>query len=105
MIPLSWYLIAGAALLCLGLFGLWVHREPVLVFLSVALLINAGVVTIVAFARYVEPVAGGRQLLALSALLVGGAQALVGAALVVRARRRGPGPDADLDLLQGEEAR
>ncbi len=103
MIPLIWYLIAGAALLCLGLFGLLAHREPVLVLMSIALLINAAVVTVAAFARYVEPVGGGGPLLTLGALLVGGAQALVGAALVVRARRQGPGLDADLDLLQGEE--
>jgi NADH:ubiquinone oxidoreductase subunit K len=54
-IPLSWYLILGAALFCVGVYGMLASRHLIAMIMSVALMLNAVVLNLLAFARYVEP--------------------------------------------------
>lgn len=54
-VPLSWYLILGAALFCIGVYGLLSNRNLIVIMMSLELMLNAVVLNLVAFARFIEP--------------------------------------------------
>jgi NADH:ubiquinone oxidoreductase subunit 6 (subunit J) len=47
----SWYLILAAALFCLGMVGVMIRRNALVVFMSIELMLNAANLTFLAFAR------------------------------------------------------
>ena len=51
MVPISYYLFLAAALFCLGMFGVLVRRNALVVFMCVELMLNAANLTFLAFAR------------------------------------------------------
>ena len=80
-IPTSYYLILAAALFCLGMFGVLIRRNALVVFMCIELMLNAANLTFLAFAR-----ARGDDLGHLSAffiIAVAAAEAAVGLAIVI----------------------
>ena len=80
-IPTHYYLILAAALFCLGMFGVLIRRNALVVFMCIELMLNAANLTFVAFAR-----ARGDDLGHLSAffiIAVAAAEAAVGLAIVI----------------------
>ncbi len=80
-ISTSHYLILAAALFCLGMFGVLIRRNALVVFMCIELMLNAANLTFVAFAR-----ARGDDLGHLSAffiIAVAAAEAAVGLAIVI----------------------
>src|SRR4029434_4350987 len=63
--PLIRYLGLAAALFAIGLYGMVVSRNAVRVLISIELMLNAVNLNMVAFARYVDPVALRGQLFAI----------------------------------------
>src|SRR5205807_2299979 len=51
MIPLSWLLLTSALLFVIGVVGVLVRRNALIIFMSVELMLNAGNLAFVAFAR------------------------------------------------------
>ena len=51
MIPLSWYLLLGAALFCIGIYGVFARRNAVAILMAVELMLNAVNINLVAFSR------------------------------------------------------
>jgi NADH-quinone oxidoreductase subunit K len=80
-VPTSWYLILAAALFCLGMLGVMVRRNALVVFMCVELMLNAANLTFVAFARERGDVAG--HLSAFFIIAVAAAEASVGLAIVI----------------------
>jgi NADH-quinone oxidoreductase subunit K len=80
-ISTSHYLILAAALFCLGMLGVLIRRNSLVVFMCIELMLNAANLTFLAFAR-----ARGDDLGHLSAffiIAVAAAEAAVGLAIVI----------------------
>jgi NADH-quinone oxidoreductase subunit K len=81
MVPPSHYLLLAAALFCMGMFGVLVRRNALVVFMCVELMLNAANLTFLAFAR-----ARGDDLGHVSAffvIAVAAAEASIGLAIVI----------------------
>ena len=83
MVPLQWYLIVGAALFCIGVFGVLARRNAIAILMGIELMLNAVNINLVAFWRYVEPGVATGQVFALFVLTVAAAEAAVGLALII----------------------
>jgi len=88
MIPLYWWLIAAAALFCIGLYGMLSRRNAIGVLMGIELMLNAVNVNLVAFWRYVTPQALTGQVFAIFVITVAAAEAAVGLAIIIAAYRR-----------------
>lgn len=53
-IPLSGFLALGVALFAVGALGVVIKRNPIVIFMSIELMLNAANLTFLAFARYHE---------------------------------------------------
>jgi NADH-quinone oxidoreductase subunit K len=87
-VPLSYYLVLGAGLFAIGMTGVLVRRNALVVFMAIELMLNSVNLTFVAFARTLGTLDG--QLAVLFAIVVAGVEVVVGLALIVeifRARR------------------
>ncbi len=77
------YLTLAAALFSIGMYGMVVSRNAVRVLMSIELMLNAVNINLVAFAKYVDPIAVRGQLFAIFILTVAAAEAAVGLAIVL----------------------
>lgn len=102
MIPLNWYLIVGAILFCLGVYGVLARRNAVGILMGVELMLNAVNINLVAFWRYLQPTDVSGQVFALFVLVVAAAEAVAGLALILSVYRNRTSIDAEsIDLLKG----
>jgi len=88
MIPLSWYLTLAAALFAIGLYGVLARRNAVAILMGVELMINAVIINLVAFWRYLQPTGISGQVFAVIVFAVAAAEASVGLALIISIYRR-----------------
>jgi NADH-quinone oxidoreductase subunit K len=96
----TWYLVLSALLFSIGLVGLLIRRNPLIMFMCVELMLNAVNITFVAFAGVLDDVAGRTAVFFV--LVVAAAEVVVGLSLVVALMRRRPSITADdLSALQG----
>ncbi len=101
-VPLSWYLLLGAALFCVGVYGVLANRNLILIIMSVELMLNAVVLNLVAFARYIEPARVTGKTFAIVVYATAAAEAALGLALVIAIWRAENTVAVDeMDLLQG----
>ena len=99
MVPLNWYLLVGAALFCMGMYGVLSRRNAVAILMGVELMLNAVNINLVAFWRYLNPTALNGQVFAVFVFAVAAAEAAVGLALILsiyRNRRTVIAEDVDL---------
>jgi NADH:ubiquinone oxidoreductase subunit K len=102
MIPLSWYLIFAAALFAVGLYGALARRNAVAILIGIELMLNAVVVNLLAFWRYLAPAQMNGQVFAAAALAVAAAETAVGLALIVSIYRlRKIVRPEEADLMRG----
>ncbi|MEM8600298.1 MAG: NADH-quinone oxidoreductase subunit NuoK [Bacteroidota bacterium] len=80
-LPLAWYLVLSATLFGMGVLGVLLKRNAIVVFLSVELMLNAVNLTLVAFSQAHLNVDG--QLLVFFVMSVAAAEAAVGLAIVI----------------------
>jgi NADH-quinone oxidoreductase subunit K len=83
MIPLSHYLILGAILFSLGVFGALTRRNAIAILMSVELMLNAVNLNFIAFARYQPQTLLQGQVFAIFVITVAAAEAAVGLAIVL----------------------
>ena len=100
-ITLAHYLVVGAIMFALGIFGIFLNRKNVIVVLmSIELMLLAGNVNLVAFSAYLGDLTG--QIFAMFVLTVAAAEVSVGLAiLVVYNRVRGSIEVEDINLMKG----
>ena len=98
MIPLSHYLIVSAVLFAIGTAGVFLRRNLITILLSIEIMLNAVILTFVAFGRFAGDVNG--QLITLFVMTVAAAEAAVGLALVIALfrHRESLNPDAFTSL-------
>ena len=96
----TWYLVLSALLFTIGLTGLLIRRNPLVMFMCVELMLNAVNITFVAFSSALQDLAG--QTAVFFVLVVAAAEVVVGLSIVVAVLRRGPSMTADdLTSLRG----
>jgi NADH-quinone oxidoreductase subunit K len=81
MIPVSYYLGLSAVLFVLGVIGVLVRRNAIVVFMSVELMFNAANLVFIAFSRYYNTLDG--QLFVFFVIAVAAAEVAVGLGLMV----------------------
>jgi NADH:ubiquinone oxidoreductase subunit K len=97
---LNQFLILGAALFGIGVYGVLARRNGVMVLMSIELMLNAVNINLVAFGMMHGNVAG--QVFALFIIAVAAAEVGVGLAIVLLLYRNRTTIDVDdFDLMQG----
>ena len=95
----GWYLIVAALLFGVGALGVMLRRSPLIVLLSLEIMLNAGSLTLIAFARQQGTLDG--QVFALAVMAVAAAEVAIGLGLIVAMARR----DMPLDVDQASALR
>ena len=96
----TWYLIVSALIFSIGAGGVLIRRNPLVILLCLELMLNAGNLALVAFARAHGN--HGGQVFALIVMVVAACEVAVGLGLVVALYRRRLPIDVDeLRELQG----
>jgi NADH-quinone oxidoreductase subunit K len=91
--PLSYYLIVSAVLFTIGVVGVLVRKNPLVMFMAIELMFNAANLTFVAFARYLNLLDG--QVIALLVMTIAAAEVVVGLAIIVAIFRSRASIDVD----------
>jgi len=98
-VPLEHVLFVSAGLFLLGLLGVIVRRNLLIIYMSLELMLNAANLALVAFSRYSDDLNG--QVLVFFIITVAAAEVAVGLALIVALyRKRQTAHVEDLTLLR-----
>jgi NADH-quinone oxidoreductase subunit K len=89
------YLVLSVLLFATGAFGVLIRRSPLIVLLALELMLNAGNLALIAFARHLGD--GDGQIFALTVMVVAAAEVVVGLGLIVAISRKRV--DLDVDRL------
>ena len=81
MVPIGYYIALSAVLFTIGALGVLVRRNPLVMFMSIELMLNAGNLALVAFTRVWGVLAG--QIFVFFIMTVAAAEVAVGLALIV----------------------
>ncbi|GMR10861.1 MAG: NADH-quinone oxidoreductase subunit NuoK [Anaerolineae bacterium] len=88
MVPLSWFLILGAALFAVGLFGVLARRNAIAILMGIELMLNAVNLNLLAFWRYLWSDSLTGVVFVIVVLAVAAAEVAVGLALIISIYRR-----------------
>lgn len=80
-IPIQYYLILSAFMFTVGVSGVLIRRNAVIVFMSVELMLNSANLTLVAYSSYLGNSVG--QLFVFFVMTVAAAEAAVGLAIII----------------------
>jgi NADH-quinone oxidoreductase subunit K len=81
MAPLEYYLTLSAVVFAIGVIGVLVRRNLIVVLMSVELMLNAVNLTFVAFSRYLGSMQG--QVVVFFVMAVAAAEAVIGLAIII----------------------
>lgn len=94
------YLVLSVVLLATGAVGVLVRRSPLIVLLAIEIMLNAGNLALITFAR--QSGNGAGQIFALAVMVVAAAEVVIGLGLIVAMQRRKVPLDVDsLTELRG----
>ena len=97
---LSWYVVLSAFIFCIGAAGVLSRRNPLVVLLCLELMLNAGNLALIAFARMHGT--GDGQIFALIVMVVAACEVVIGLGLIVAIfRRRLPIDVDEISELRG----
>ena len=85
-VGLEHYLVVSVLLFCLGLLGVIVRRNLLVIYMSLELMLNAANLALVAFSRYTDSLDG--QVFVFFIITVAAAEISVGLALIVALYRK-----------------
>ena len=80
-ITLNWYLSLSAILFTIGVLGVLLRRNAIVILMSVELMLNAVNLTLVAFSQYLGDPSG--QILVFFVMAVAAAEAAIGLAIII----------------------
>ena len=99
MAPLEHYLIVSALLFAIGVVGVVVRRNAIVVVMSIEIMLNAGNLAFVSFGRFLNSMDG--QLIVFFVMGVAAAEAAIGLAILILIYRNRESTDVDnLNLLK-----
>jgi NADH:ubiquinone oxidoreductase subunit K len=101
-VPLSWYLLLGAAIFCIGVYGVLSSRNLILTMMSLEIMLNAVAFNFVTFARFMEPSRITGKTFAIIIYALAASEAALGLALIISIWRTENTVEVEkMDLLQG----
>lgn len=80
-LPINWYITLSVVLFCIGVLGVLMRRNAIIVFMCVELMLNAVNLLMVAFSNYLGDAAG--QVFVFFVLVVAAAEVAVGLAILM----------------------
>ena len=99
-IPLSYYLMLSGVLFIMGACGVLIRRNPLVIFMSIELMLNAANLAFVAFSQTLTGASAfSGQIFVLFVMTVAAAEVAVGLALIVIIFRNKH--SIDVDLMSG----
>ena len=81
MVPLHYYLILSAVIFAIGVIGVLIRRNLIVILMSIELMLNAVNLTFIAFSRYLGSMQG--QVIVFFVMAVAAAEAVIGLAIVI----------------------
>jgi NADH-quinone oxidoreductase subunit K len=93
MIPLTHYLILSAVLFVIGVMGVLLRRNVIVVFMSIEIMLNAVNISLIAFDKYLNQHDG--QIFSFMVICVAAAEVSVGLAIVISMFRNKPTVNLD----------
>ena len=100
-VGLMHYLLLSAVLFSIGLYGMLVKRNAVVILMCLEIMLNAVNISLVGFSRFVTPTLLTGQVFAIFIILVAAAETAVGLAIIMSIYRRHDTIDSDkIDLLK-----
>ena len=85
-ITLNHYLVLSALLFSIGVAGVLLRRNAIIIFMSIELMLNAANLSFIAFARYLDSLDG--QIFVLFVMAVAAAEVAVGLAIIIAIFKR-----------------
>ena len=100
MIPLSHYVILSAILFVIGITGVLIRRNVIMILMSIELMANAANINLVAFSHYLSSLDG--QIFVLFTMAVEAAELAIGLAIIIALYRNKETVNVDqINLLKG----
>ena len=81
MVPVDYYIILSAILFTIGVLGVLIRRNALIIFMSIELMLNSANLAIVAFSSVIQSFSG--QIFVFFVIAVAAAEVAVGLALIV----------------------
>ena len=81
MVPLSYYVILSLIVFMIGVIGVLIRRNIIVILLSIELMLNAANINFVAFSHYLQTITG--QVFVFFVLTVAAAEVVVGLAIII----------------------
>ena len=82
MVPVNYYIVLSAVLFIIGALGVLLHRNPLIIFMSIELMLNSANLAMVAFSTVNDSFSG--QIFVFFVIAVAAAEVAVGLALIVQ---------------------
>ncbi len=80
-VPLEYYLLLSAVLFFIGMVGVIIRRNAIVIFMCIEMMLNAVNLTLIGFSAYFGEISG--QILVLFVMAVAAAEAAVGLAIIL----------------------
>ncbi|HEV8344285.1 MAG TPA: NADH-quinone oxidoreductase subunit NuoK [Candidatus Binatia bacterium] len=93
MVPLQYYLILSAIIFAVGVTGVVIRRNLIVILMSIELMLNAVNLTFIAFSRAMGSMEG--QVIVFFVMTVAAAEAVVGLAIIISIFRHRQSLDPD----------
>jgi NADH-quinone oxidoreductase subunit K len=93
MVPLSHYLIVSAILFFIGVLGVLLRRNVIVVFMSIEIMLNAVNLSLIGFDRFLNQHDG--QVFSFMVMAVAAAEVSVGLAIIISIFRKKPTTNLD----------
>jgi len=81
MAPLSYYVVLSLLVFLIGVIGVLIRRNIIVILLSIELMLNAANINFVAFSHYLNAIGG--QIFVFFVLTVAAAEVVVGLAIII----------------------
>ncbi len=99
MIPLEWYLIVAGVIFVIGMLGVIIARNIMIIFMSIELMLNSANLALVAFSRDLGTMGG--HVMVFVVMTVAAAEAAVGLAIIIALFRNRDSANIDeINLLK-----
>jgi NADH-quinone oxidoreductase subunit K len=100
MVPLSYYVILSLIVFMIGIVGVLIRKNIIVILLSIELMLNAANINFVAFSHYLQTVTG--QVFVFFVLTVAAAEVVVGLAIIIALYRGKATINVeDINLMKG----
>jgi NADH-quinone oxidoreductase subunit K len=81
MVPLHYYLLVSAAVFAIGVIGVLIRRNLIVILMSIELMLNAVNLTFIAFSRFLGSMDG--QVAVFFVMAVAASEAVIGLAIII----------------------